>query len=462
MLLDIPPTVQAVVDLIISAGGRVYAVGGCIRDNLRNQSPKDIDLATTLYPTKLLKLDQSQQNGYLIHVVPSGILFGTATFVVQKDGEKTIIEVTTLREDISCNGRKAEVKFTKNILVDLARRDFTINAMAVEFTKNNCSGELIDPFNGQKDLESRIIRAVGDPIVRFKEDYLRTIRACRFAGYGFYIEHNTKEAITACAPQVLDYVAKERIRDELLKMMATWQPFLCIDALKDTNLLASVIPPLAKCIGVTQNFHHNETVYEHCIAVCNYLLPNNPILRLAGLLHDVGKPEAKVSIGDSCSFHNHEILGARIVYNFAKKYHFSNDDCEYLSTMIRWHMFHFDLDSSKKTIKKWLRKVKGLHTDLLELRKADRAGNKAKIGRPLVTNYMQDLMDKIKEIEDYKEPMKITDLEFSGLDLIAMGYSPGPLFREILGALLERVLDDPSLNTNKALKSIVENEYDPQ
>lgn len=459
-MLSLPLDVIIIASLILKKDGEVYAVGGCIRDTLTGREPKDIDLATTLSPEQTMKLDDTGTNRWHVSCLPIGIEFGTIVCIIEFDDEPNIkhrVEITTLRKDIKTDGRYTEVTFSANIKQDLERRDFTINAMAINIGDPWMRDIIIDPFNGQEDLKNRIIRAVGDPEKRFQEDYLRMIRACRFTGYGdgFTIEPRTWAAIVKYKHELLKYVSMERIRDELIKMMMTPHPDKCINALKNTGLLPYVIPPLHKCVGVGQNKFHNEDIDEHCIAVCKHLPADRPILRLAGLLHDVGKPITKEGEGDYCSFHNHEIKGARIAYNFMRNYlKFSNEDCEYVSLMVRYHMFYFSIDSKKKTIKRWLRKIKGLHKDLFILRMADRAGNKAKAGLPLVTVYMEDLMAKIKEIEEWKEPINVSDLKISGSDFIAIGHKPGPQFGIVLRALLERILDDPTLNEISILKEM--------
>jgi putative nucleotidyltransferase with HDIG domain len=458
-MLTIPPRVAVVVDLLRTRfeHGLVYATGGCIRDMLMGREPKDIDLATSILPPFILGLDGAKHDDCTVHALPIGLEHGTVVLIVSDEAGSERVEVTTLRRDLKCDGRHAEVEFTTDIYLDLERRDFTINAMALDLT--NPKAGLIDPFGGQDDLKNHTIRAVGDPELRFKEDYLRMVRACRFAGYGegFTIEPQTWAAIGKYNSKLLDHVARERIREELIKMMKTPKPSKCINALRNTGLLQFVVPPVHNCVGVEQNRFHAETVYEHITAVCDHLPANRPLLRLVGLLHDVGKPITKEGEGDSCSFHNHEIKGARIAYNFMRDYlKFSNEECEYVSLMVRHHMYHFDLNSKKKTIKRWLRKVKGLQDDLFILRMADRAGNKAKVGRPLVTTYMEDLQKKCQEIIEWKEPMSIADLNISGRDLIEMGYTPGPQFGVVLRALLERVLDEPALNEAEKLKELAE------
>ncbi len=351
MILNIPPRVAAVRDLIHERfeHGEVYAVGGCIRDMLLGKEPKDIDLATTVLPPLILGLNNTCAGQYTIHTMAIGYEYGTVVLLVTDKEASERIEITTLREDVACDGRHAEVKYTTDIFLDLERRDFTINAMAVRLTRSGKVGRVTDPYKGQEDLKNRTIRAVGDPNLRFREDYLRMVRACRFAGYGdgFTIEPHTWAAIAKHRGKLLNFVARERIREELIKMMGTPYPSKCINALKNTGLLEHVIPPLCSCVGVEQNRFHAETVYEHCVAVCDHLSLARPTLRLAGLLHDIGKPVTKDGDGDYSSFHNHEIKGARLAYNFMRDHlKFSNEDCEYVSLMVRHHMWRFGISET--------------------------------------------------------------------------------------------------------------------
>lgn len=447
-------------NLLATREYKTWIVGGWCRDNLLGIPSKDIDLCTDAEPVEMLILlpKSHQLSSYIqgkLTVHPVGLEFGTILAHVEMDLEGKYyqdVEITTLRREISHNGRHCEVEFTKDINLDLARRDFTINAMARDFRNIDV---LIDPYNGEEDLKNRIIRAVGDPNIRFQEDYLRIIRACRFTGYGdgFSIEPKTWAAMIK-HKEGIESLSKERIRNEILAMMKTNHPSKCINALKNAGLLEYTIPPLVDCIGVDQNTYHHDTVINHCIATCQAASKDRPLLRLAALLHDVGKPATKTideETGDT-HFYNHEVNGAELVYNWAKQFKFTSKDCEYLSTIVRHHMFHFVLGETKKsTIKKWMSKTKDLYWDVIELRKADRAGNKAKEGKPLITYHLQGLIDKVKEIEEHKEPLRVTDLNFSGKDLIALGLEPGPVFGEILNQLLERVIEDADLNTYEKL-----------
>jgi len=454
-MIEIPGYIWTIVELLLTKGNQVYAVGGCIRDSLLGNQPKDIDLTTDVLPNQMLALDRGFRNGYSISVLPVGIEFGTVVFVLQENNNNYRVEVTTMRQDIQCDGRHAKVAFTTDILKDLARRDFTINAMAIQLYANHTQGPIISVPDSLQDTNKETIRAVGLPERRFREDYLRMIRACRFVGYfkDGIIDPVTKDAIKKLSRNIKK-VSKERIRDEIKKMMLTCKPSRCIEALRQTGLLRKILPIVADCIGINQNQYHDEQVYDHLLACCDAIPKNRPLLRLAALLHDVGKPITKAGKGKHSTFYNHEVVGAEIAYNWAKQYKFSAKDCEYLSKIVRFHMFHMDYDTKRKTIKRWLAKLNGLFYDIFMLRIADRMGNKAKKGRRLITSYMKRLLQQVKEIKEYKEPLGVNDLAISGKTLLEMGYSPGPLFGKVLHKLLEEVLDDPTKNNADQLKQL--------
>ncbi len=457
---------------------RCWMVGGAVRDTLIGQEPTDIDLCTTATPEELTSIfDANTYENFNFYIRPIGIDFGTVRLIGVKSlctrgqldqllVETTFeLDISTLRQDIHCDGRRAEVEYTTDLSKDLARRDFTINAMA----SNIETGEFIDLFGGKKDLSNCTIRAVGDPNLRFQEDYLRMIRACRFTGYGdgYTIESNTWDAIKKHAAGAAN-LTKERLTMEVMKIMKTPRPSKCINALKDTNLLQYIIPPLVSCIEVDQNHYHAENVYDHCIMACDAIDKGLPYLRLAALLHDVGKPQTKdtnLKTGD-IHFFNHEIIGASIAYQYMKEFHHSREKAEYVSLLIRHHMFRFTEETKRKTIKRWLNKTKGYHLDILELRKADRAGNVAKRGLPLVTEKMKELLQEIHSIQTTREPMTIKDLAISGKDLIALGFKPGPTFGKVLSQLLERILDEPHINNKEILlpiaKQIFEHIYNKE
>ena len=435
---------------------RSWIVGGAVRDLYTESEPHDIDMCTDAVPSEVESIFLLAGNDeYNYFTRPIGIEFGTIQVVVLDRilAETCEIELTTLRKDLSCDGRWAEVEYTDDIVEDLGRRDFTINAMAMPLD----GGELINPFDGLVDLHNRTIRAVGNADDRFKEDALRMIRACRFAGYdkGYTIEPITWAAIKR-NKLLVNNVSRERISMELMKMMAVPKPSKCINALKNAELLELMIPPVAVCVGVEQNQYHDELVYEHCIMACDAAPQDNVRLRLAALLHDVGKPGTaeRDKFDGEFHFYNHEVTGATIAYEYLMDYRFGRDIAEYVSLLIRHHMFRFTKETKRKTIKRWMNKLKGYHEDVIKLRLADRAGNRAKRDRPLITQAMRDLLHEIEEIKNTKEPMSLQDLKFSGNDLIEMGYTPGPIFGIVLNQLLERVLDDPETNKLEVLSEL--------
>jgi len=432
-------------------GGNTWVVGGFLREFLLGKEPHDIDLATDIKPEKILELDGQILEEVRFLATPLSMEHGT--ILVRVSDIKTFaksFEVTTLRKDVSCDGRHATVEYSKDIEEDLARRDFTVNAMALNLLEDLKEENIIDPFGGIEDLKIGLVKTVGNPKARFMEDHLRILRACRFIAKLGWVDGETATAIKRLGPK-LEELSKERVREEILKMMKQPDVKTALNCMWVWRLLPYTIPPLVACEGAAGGQHHAETVLEHCIDACQAISKDKPLLRLAALLHDVGKPATVSEKDGKLSFLQHETVGAEIVENYLKEFKFSNDEVEYATCMVKYHMFHFGLDTHKKTIKKWITKINGRWEDLLLLRQADRKANKAKKDRPLVTGYMQDLLDKIHEIETFEEPMKVIDLKIGGEDLISMGLIPGPLFGKILNSLLEEVLEDPELNNREIL-----------
>ena len=440
-------------------GVETFFVGGFVRDTLLGVESHDIDLATGARPKQIIKVLHEKSCCSIVlkekvtfTVLPLGIEYGVVSVVCKTPTITEVFEIASFRKDMACDGRHAVIKYAKTIQEDLARRDLTINAMAMNVT-DNC---FVDPFGGKKDLEKKIIRTVGNPTERFNEDYLRMIRAVRFVGtIGGYLDKDTGIAIQANCGK-LSLISKERIRDELLKMLVLDNVKNCILLMDQLGLLARVIPPLTQCIDVGGGCHHSESVFEHCVDAGCFLPADNPLLRLAGLLHDIGKPTTKEGSGEECSFIQHETVGAKLAEKYLREFKFSSYEVEYVCNIVKNHMFHFELDTKKKAIKKWLVRVGGNWRDLIQLRMADRAANRAKVGKPLVTNFMEDLIEKVSEIENYEEPLRITDLEISGNDLIEkFNLTPGPIFSILLGECLDIVLEDPEKNVKETLIDIV-------
>lgn len=350
-----------VAQLIASMNHEVYMVGGSVRDAILDQIPKDIDLTTDMLPEDMMKLDGWSTCGITVHCLPIGIDHGTVVFMVNDGETSERVEVTTMRKDIKCDGRHASVKFSKDIEEDLARRDFTINAMAIKLgTTAGTHSNLIDPFNGKIDLKQGMLRCVGNPEERFQEDFLRIVRGCRFTAYPgiHFIEDDTFNAMRDLVASV-SKISVERRREELLKMMKTENPGKALKLALEVGLLPWLCPPLVYCLDVDGGPYHDEDVFSHLCDACEWLPADRPMLRLAGLLHDCGKPESTEVRGGALTFHNHEVLGSRIAYKFAMDYKFSRDEAEYLSKMVRHHMFHFSIDDPEVCCPscKWKKKL---------------------------------------------------------------------------------------------------------
>ncbi len=415
---------------------KAYVVGGSIRDLLLKLPVLDWDITTEATPEQVAKLFKK--------VVPTGIAFGTVT-VIFDDGE---YEVTTFRsEEKYSDGRRPDkVSFTKNLDEDLSRRDFTINALAYDpLTK-----ELVDRYNGQKDLKDKLIRAVGDPVARFREDGLRPFRACRFAAkLGFDIEEKTLEAISKSL-DIASKVAPERVHDEIMKILETEKPSSGFELMRRSGLLKLVIPELENCFGVEQpRPYHKYDVYWHSLYSADAAVKDKPIVRLAVLLHDIAKPACKVDM----TFYNHDVAGIEMAEKIMKRLRFSNADIEKVKILIKNHMFNYTPEWSDAGVRRFMRRV-GLENleDLFELRRADLAG----MEREFAAGDMEGLKARIKKVIEEQAALKVEDLKVNGHDVMKiLNLPPGPKVGEILNHLLEKVLDDPKLNEKEILLKMI-------
>ncbi len=421
-----------ILEVLGNSNHKAYLVGGCVRDLLLKKKPKEFDITTSALPEVCQKLFKK--------VVPTGIDFGTVTIILD-DGQ---YETTTFRSDERyTDGRHPEkVTFTKSINEDLSRRDFTVNAMAY----NPLEKEFIDIFEGEKDLKKKLIRAVGAPIERFNEDGLRSIRACRFAAkLNFNIEEETFNAI----PKTLDktkMVAPERIHDELMKIMEADKPSIAIEYMRQTDLLKLIMPELEEGIGCEQpKPFHKYDVYWHSLYSCDLAPKEKPLLRIASLLHDIAKPRCKKEM----TFYDHDQMGASQAEDIMKRLKFSNADIKYAMNLIKNHMFNYESNWSDSAVRRFMRRV-GVENleDLFLLRKADVAAMEREIG----DEYLKELKGRIKKILEEENALHVNDLKVDGNDIMKLvGIGPGPEVGKILNFLLEKVLDDPSLNEKDKL-----------
>lgn len=443
MVFNIPRYVEKIINKLEEKGYFAYIVGGSVRDLLIGDKPSDFDVTTDAHPDEIEKIFSD------FTTLEVGKEFGTVV-VVQEEG---IVEVTTFRADGEyLDGRRPEkVYFSKDLLEDLSRRDFTINAMA--YNKNT---GIIDCFNGREDLDNKIIRAVGNPYDRLKEDYLRIMRAIRFASQlGFSIDSLTFEACKLYNENI-SQISIERIREEFFKILLSKKPSYGIRLLRESKVLNIILPELATTIGFNQhNPNHDKDVYEHTLCVLDN---TSPILhlRLAALFHDIGKPltftQDENGVGH---FYGHDKLGVTMTKEILQRWKSSNELIEKVTILIDKHMSHHD-NIGEKGLKRLIAKTgkEGIFT-LLELQKADR----------LCSNRDYDISDlierenKIKEILENKEVYEKKQLAIDGHDMIELGYKQGKIIGEILDYLLEQVLENPELNDKEELIKIVKEKF---
>lgn len=434
--MDIPKNVKSVVEKLEKKGFQVYLVGGCVRDLIRGVEPGDWDIATNANPEEIKKLfPKSFMNNK----------FGTVTI-----GE---IEITPFRieEKYTDKRHPDKVKWADKIEDDLARRDFTINAIALRFGSGQAL-KIIDLFKGQEDLQKKIIRAVGKAEDRFSEDALRVLRAVRFATtLGFSIETKTAKAIKKNAPW-LQAISKERIRDEVLKIIMAEKAADGIELLKEVGLLKYIIPELEEGYKVSQNKHHIYGCYEHAILSLKYAAKKNfnKYVRLASLFHDIGKPRAKRGQGPNATFYGHEIVGARMTAQILNRLRFSKKDIEKIVKLVRYHLFYYNVDEvTEASVRKLVRNVGPENIDeLLEVRMADRIGSGCPKAEPYKLRHLRYVIERVS-----KDPISVKMLKLSGDNIMKiLSIKPGPKIGWILDILFGYVLIDPKKNKKDFLE----------
>ena len=443
---NIPEEVSRITEALEAAGFEAYIVGGCIRDLLLKRSPKDWDVTTNANPEQIQALFE---NTFYTNE------FGTVG-VVQENTENEavkVVEVTPYRTEgkYSDARRPDEVTWSDNIKDDLKRRDFTINA----FAYRPKTGEFIDEFGGEKDLEAGLLRAVGDPHERFAEDALRILRAVRIAAeLDLSIEEKTAVAMAAQGSQ-LAKISKERIRDELIRILNSQKPMKALVLAQGLGIFTHIIPELEQGIGVEQNQAHSYTVFEHNMRSLQHAADKNwPLdVRLAALLHDVGKPKARrwSDEKNDWTFHGHDVVGGRMAKKILENLRFSREIIDKTEKMVRWHMFFSDPD--KVTLSAVRRIISNVGRenieDLVHLRICDRIGTGRPKEQPFRLRKYQSMI-----AQALRDPISVGMLALDGKRLMEVtGEKPGPRIGWILHALLEDVLDDPSKNTTEYLES---------
>ena len=437
MKIDIPEDVTKLLGKLQNAGHEAYIVGGSVRDSLLGKTPSDWDICTSAKPNKIIELFNS--SGY--KTIETGLKHGTITIVIADEH----FEVTTFRMDgdYSDGRRPDNVEFTDDIVKDLSRRDFTINAMAYSHEKG-----LIDPYNGLDYLNSKVIRCVGDPNKRFQEDGLRMLRAIRFASQlEFKIERQTAMAIVDNR-KLLRCISQERIREELNKILISENPSGGMTALRTLKLLDYIIPELNDCYNFNQhNPNHDKDVFEHTMSVLDNIEPKLE-LRLAALFHDIGKPNTFTMGEDGTGhFYSHHKESARICREIMTRLKYSNKEIEYVSELVYYHMTRYE-KLRTSSVKKFINKV-GVDRldDLFKLFIADRIGSKA----PYEFDDIYRLKFECEKVLSEKQPLGIKDLAVNGYDLMKIGIPQGKEIGGTLKALLDAVLEDSNLNDKDTL-----------
>ncbi len=483
--ISLPQPVDETIRTLHTAGFEAFAVGGCVRDIIIGRKPRDWDITTNALPEEVQTLfpESFYENTFgtvgvkVAPFLPNG----------KENRDEDIIEITTYRTESDYEDKRHPkvITFTTSLEEDLARRDFTINAIALTLSstskipaQNTTSVSqtptftLIDPFHGQKDIADKIIRAVGEPHARFGEDALRLMRAVRLyaelrtptshekssdtntsiapigSSSDWSLEEKTLNAIRAYATDIRT-ISAERVRDELSKIILSSSPAEGIEMLRATNLLASVLPELTEGIDIGQNLHHIYTVYEHNLRALDTCPSPKLDVRLASLLHDVGKPRTKRGDGYRSTFYNHDHVGARIARTMLERLRFPTKIIEKVVLLVDNHLFYYNVGEVTATsVRRLIRRV-GLENmrDLMDIRIADRLGSGTPKGKPYKLRHLEYMIEKVS-----KDPISVKMLAIHGQDLMReLAVSPGPKIGAILDCLLAEVIDAPEKNTREIL-----------
>lgn len=434
--MRLPKHVKAIIKTLEEAGFEGYAVGGCVRDTLLQKEPDDWDITTNASPTQVKEL--------FYRTIDTGIQHGTVTVLMDKE----TYEVTTYRIDGEYEDSRhpKEVIFTANLLEDLKRRDFTINAMAY----NDASG-IVDAFGGIQDLENKVIRCVGNPVERFSEDALRMMRAVRFSGQlGYEIEERTGQAVSQLAP-TLSKISAERICTELTKLMVSAHPDYLRKAY-ELGMTKVFLPEFDEAMETEQNNpHHCYNVGEHILHSLTHVRKDK-VLRFAMLFHDLGKAVTKTVDEEGIDhFYGHVEKSAEIADKRMRSLRFDNDTREKVVRLVKYHDHKIEL--TKKAVRRAIVKVgEDIFPYLLEVKRADFL-SQSLYKREEKEAELQQLTALYQQILNEKDCISIKNLAVNGSDLIAMGMKPGREIGEKLQTLFELVLEDPTCNTKDFLLS---------
>lgn len=475
MKIILPKEVIALMTLIKKADKQIYLVGGSVRDLLLSRPETDWDFTTDAKPDELLAIlpESFYENNFGTVSLTGEHLYELLQVDPTKytaNQQAEVFETTTFRSDFNYQDhrRPQTVEWGNNLNEDLQRRDFTINALALELhvsdqlqsdlltnfdqlqKKIEIDATLHDPFQGWPDLQQRRIKAVGDPSERFEEDALRMLRAVRLAAQmELQIEQETLIALQTKAA-LIAHVSWERIRDEVLKILITDHVEDSFEILRTTGLLKHIMPELLAMKDIEQRGHHEHDVWTHSLRACQLCPTTDPIVRLAALLHDVAKPETQAEIADQpgeYSFHNHEVIGARVARDIARRLRLSKQNIQRIFILVRWHMFYYQPEMTDAAIRRFIRRV-GVENiaDIMDLREGDRLGS----GSKRTSWRLEEMKTRIEE--QLHQPMQVSDLAIDGHDVMKeLDLQPGPAIGNVLNQLFEQVLENPELNQKEIL-----------
>lgn len=484
----IPDYVINIAESLQKKGYQAYLVGGSVRDVLLGKQPADYDIATNAYPEEVMAIFPK--------CVPTGAKFGTIVVITQdQSGESHDVEVTTYRNEADYVGGRwpTKVEYARTIEEDLSRRDFTINAMALnlqEFDTAKASGWqfvtqiLVDPFGGLNDLAAKVIKAVGDPLERFSEDGLRPVRGCRLAAQlEFSIDPKTFAAMRGTLA-VVKQISIERFREELMKLLhKSVKPSIGFKLMREVGILEIFLPELLEGEGVTQPEFHVDDVFNHLMAVTDLAEDS---IKLAALFHDIAKPRCFMRDERGVHFYGHDQLGAEMTKEIMQRLKFSNTEIEHTVRLVRWHMFfypsadwrkirkdQFDWQTATKdqiqqhieetrsgttaggwsdaAIRRLIQNVGGEDAidDLMKLRIADAGANPKSEFNP---EEIRVLSERISQVRARDMALKVADLDISGEELMKeLNIVAGPQIGLILNYLLELVVEEPLLNSKQLL-----------
>lgn len=444
-MIKLPKEVADLLSVFEKNKYQIYLVGGAVRNFLLGKTTDNWDFTTNATPEQIQKLfpDSFYNN-----------IYGTVTVRVHHDTpqQNLFFEITPFRTESNYSDLRhpEKIAWAKTIEEDLSRRDFTINAMAYD-GKN-----IIDPYEGQKDLSNKLIKTVGDPDIRFSEDALRLLRAIRFTSQlGFLIEDKTRDSIQKNA-SLITKISWERIRDEFLKILVSDHPAEGILFLKSTRLLSYILPEVDLCFKIPQKSpkrHHIYDVGTHLVMALKHCPSKDPITRFATLIHDIGKAKTfyKDEKTELITFFNHEVVGKRQTEKIADRFKLSNKQKDKLVTLVAEHQFTVSEDQTDKAVRRFIRGVtKEYLQDMLDLRTADRIGSGA-----TPSSWRTELFKKRLE-EVQKQPFQIKDLKIDGNQVMKiLKIEPGPKIGEILKQLFDRVVEGKIKNAREDLLTYV-------